>query len=239
VAAHKPSAPGSAITRSQARLIDQRAIKDYGMSGLVLMENAARGCVDFLVSRRVAGPVLVACGKGNNGGDGFAMARLLDNRGIQVRLLLCADPASLTGDALDNFKIASLCGIHVTVALTPDDIAASFDSAGMQPEWVVDALLGTGASGAPRGAIPPALNPLNAAAGSKLAIDIPSGLDCDTGQAPGELFRADHTCTFVAAKPGLLNPATPCAGDIHVVNIGAPRKLVEEIMAMPAADSTG
>jgi len=220
------------LTRNQSRSIDHRAIHEFGMTGLMLMENAARGCVDFLLSQKVNGPVLLACGKGNNGGDGLAMARMLDNLRVGVQILLCTGPTSLEGDALANFKIVSRSGIPIAAVTQPAEIRNCV--AEVQPAWIVDALLGTGASGAPRKLIKPAIDILNGAAGRKLAIDVPSGLDCDTGGTPGEVFYADHTCTFVAPKPGLLHPAEPCVGELHIVGIGAPRILVEAVLGSPA-----
>ncbi len=216
------------ITRAQARSIDQLAIEQFGMTGLVLMENAARGCVDFLTSKNVHGPVLIVCGKGNNGGDGLAMARMLDNLEIAVHVALCADAGSLQGDAKANYEITSHCGIPIQ----PIDGAGGIESivATLKPEWIVDALLGTGASGAPRGLFKTAIQEMNDAPGLKLALDVPSGLDCDTGAALGAVFKADFTCTFVAAKPGLLNPETPCVGQLNTVGIGAPRRLVQSVV---------
>ena len=93
------------LTRSQAQLLDRRAIDQYGIPGLLLMENAGRGVVDTLESLGIGGPVVVCCGKGNNAGDGFVIARHLDLRGHRVRVLLWADPSSLSGDAATNFRI--------------------------------------------------------------------------------------------------------------------------------------
>src|SRR5262245_39006607 len=97
--------PPSALTRAQVREVDRRAIEVYGLSGLVLMENAGRGCVDVLASLGCRGPVAVVCGKGNNAGDGFVIARHLDLRGIAVKVLLLGSPADLRGDAAANYAI--------------------------------------------------------------------------------------------------------------------------------------
>src|SRR5688572_3461853 len=181
------------LTRQQVRSIDRRAIDEFGMSGLVLMENAGRGCAEVLLRQGVKGGVVIACGKGNNAGDGFVIARHLDRRRVPVQILLFADPAELAGDALANFNIASLAGIPIRVCQRAENAAPLLVGA----EWIVDALLGTGASGAPRAPLADAIRLLNAAAGKKLAIDLPSGLDCDSGIPAEPTFRADHTCTFV------------------------------------------
>lgn len=96
------------LTRDQVRTLDRKAVADYGMTGLVLMENAGRGCADFLCEQGIHGPVVICCGKGNNGGDGFVIARHLDLRGYDVRVLLFCDPSGLTGDAAANFKTINL-----------------------------------------------------------------------------------------------------------------------------------
>ncbi|MCA9268600.1 MAG: NAD(P)H-hydrate epimerase, partial [Planctomycetales bacterium] len=101
------------LTRAQVRRVDQLAVERYGMSTLVLMENAGRGCVDVLNSVRAVGPVAVVCGKGNNGGDGFVMARHLANRSIAVRVALLCRPEELTGDAAINFAVLEKMGLSV------------------------------------------------------------------------------------------------------------------------------
>ncbi|HZL91468.1 MAG TPA: NAD(P)H-hydrate epimerase [Pirellulaceae bacterium] len=218
-----------ALSRQQIRDVDRRAMEDYGISGLVLMENAGRGCADVLLRLGVRGPVTIACGKGNNAGDGFVVARFLDLQRIPVSVLLFADPAELSGDALANFKIASRSGI----AMRPCWQAQESLHIPQDVDWVIDALLGTGASGPPRPPLDRAIRLLNAAGGKKLAIDLPSGLDCDSGSAAEPTFRADHTCTFVAPKIGFSNPAAAkYLGQVHVVEIGVPRKLLEEVVGI-------
>src|SRR5687768_6616687 len=101
-----------ALTREQVRAVDRRAVDEYGMSGLVLMENAGRGVAETLITLGVNGPVVICCGKGNNGGDGFVIARHLDNRGKQVRVLLFADPAELRGDAAANWRILEKANVE-------------------------------------------------------------------------------------------------------------------------------
>lgn len=214
-----------------SRLVDQRAILELGMSGLVLMENAGRGVVDKLFQFGIQGPVVICCGKGNNAGDGFVIARHLDLRHQEVRVLLFADPGELAGDALANYQLLRHCEIPVQVFThqsAVEEIAAAFPQRG----WIVDALLGTGATGNPRPPLDLAIQTMNAAKARKLAVDLPSGLDCDTG-IPGEpTFRAEHTCTFVAPKPGFYaTGADAFTGVVHVIDIGVPRPLIEEMLA--------
>ena len=219
------------LTREQIRRVDRRAIDEYGMSGLVLMENAGRGVADRLCQRGIDGPVVICCGKGNNAGDGFVVARHLDLRGFSVRVLLWAPPSELSGDAAANFRILDKTDVPIEVFAERHDPArleALLDGAA----WIVDALLGTGARGEPRPPLDTVIDQLNAAAAPKLAIDLPSGLDCDTGQAARHTVRATATCTFVAAKPGFFVPgAEQFTGQLHVLDIGAPRKLIEQVTA--------
>jgi NAD(P)H-hydrate epimerase len=218
------------LNRHWVREVDRRAVHDYGMSSLVLMENAARGAADVLL--QVAGAfraVAIVCGKGNNAGDGLAMARHLDSRGTpSVHLLLLTEPAELTGDALANFQIVQR---YIPYRVFGRDFDSStLDDVLAMPEVIVDALLGTGATGNPRPPLDDVIPMLNEYPSLKIALDVPSGLDCDTGRAAPSTFRADHTVTFVAPKPGLLLPeAKPYVGQLHVVDIGVPRPLVEQI----------
>jgi len=218
-----------ALSRNEVRWIDRRAIDEYGLTGLVLMENAGRGCVDILCRLGCRGPVVVVCGKGNNAGDGFVIARHLELRRIPVKVLLLGSPAELHGDAAANFGVAVKAQLPLVDLSGPWD-AARFEAELAGAEWIVDALLGTGATGAPRPPWDEAIRRLNAASARKLAVDLPSGLDCDTGIPAEPTFRADHTCTFVARKLGFDNPdATSYLGAVHVLDIGAPRRLVDEI----------
>lgn len=191
------------------------------------MENAGRGCVEILTALGCAGPVMIVCGKGNNAGDGFVIARHLDLRGVPVSIILLGSPDGLRGDAAANYAILARSQLPVI------DLSRQFDSDRFvaelnRAEWVVDALLGTGSTGSPRAPMDEAIRLMNAAKAKRLAIDLPSGLDCDSGEPAEPTLRADHTCTFVAPKVGFSNPmAATYLGRVHVVDIGAPRQLVE------------
>lgn len=216
-------------TRSQCREIDARATADYGIPSLLLMENAGRGVADVLCGLGINGPVVICCGKGNNAGDGFVVARHLELRGHDVRVLVWADPAELTGDAGVNYQIVARLGVPLEIFGREHD-AARLEKHLSGAAWCVDALLGTGARGEPRPPLDAVIDQLNAAA-AILAIDLPSGLDCDTGQAAMHTIRAAHTCTFVAAKAGFNAPgAAAFTGRTHVLDIGAPRRLVEAVL---------
>ncbi|HJN11244.1 MAG TPA: NAD(P)H-hydrate epimerase [Pirellulaceae bacterium] len=223
--------PTRYLTRDQVRCVDQIAIEQFGMSGLVLMENAGRGCADVLCEVGIAGPVLICCGKGNNGGDGLVIARQLDVRGYQPLVLLACAASELKGDAAVNFAILRRTSVEIKQVESSCDwgvISEWFDSA----DWVVDALLGTGSHGEPRFPVDQLIRRANAATARKLAIDLPSGLDCDTGQHANETFRAAHTCTLVAQKAGFqVEVAKPFLGTVHVLDIGAPREVLEAVLA--------
>jgi NAD(P)H-hydrate epimerase len=217
------------LSREEVRALDRRAIEEFGVPGVVLMENAGRGTAELLISLGIRGRVVLCCGKGNNGGDGFVIARHLDNRGIPVRVLLFARPEDLTGDAAVNYRIIARAGLPIVIhAGNPvDDKAVRGDLAAA--EWVVDALFGTGLTGGVRKPFDQVIAAINESPAHVLAVDIPSGLDCDTGEPLGPTVRAHHTATFVAMKKGFANPAArQWLGQVHVLDIGAPRRLVEK-----------
>jgi NAD(P)H-hydrate epimerase len=221
-----------AFTREQSRRVDQLAEQEFGFCGLVLMENAGRGVADVLCQLGIAGTVVICCGKGNNAGDGFVIARHLDLRGHKVRVLLWAEPDELIGDAASNYHILCKTDVPIEVfgghAADIERLTGLLDGAA----WIVDSLLGTGARGEPRPPLDAVIDQLNAAAAPKLAVDLPSGLDCDTGQPSRHTIRAAETCTFVTAKAGFFAPAAAgYVGRLHVLDIGVPRKLIERIAA--------
>lgn len=225
------------LDRQLSREVDRRAMADFGMSGLVLMENAGRGVADTLVGLRQQmkpnGPVLICCGKGNNAGDGFVLARHLDIRGLATGVLLFADPAELRGDAEANWAILAKTDVPIDILRSPNDLEHVADSlAGA--DWIVDALLGTGARGDPRPPLDQVIDAMNRVAAHKLAIDLPSGLDCDTGHISTHTFRADHTCTFVAAKLGFRSAAAErVTGRVHILDIGVPPRLIRQLLNEP------
>jgi NAD(P)H-hydrate epimerase len=218
------------LTREQSRQVDRLAAEEFGMSGLVLMENAGRGVADVLCGLGIAGPVVICCGKGNNAGDGFVLARHLDLRGHKVYVLVWAEEAELTGDAEVNFKILQKTTVPIEIfdnRHDPGHLSKLISGAA----WIVDALLGTGARGEPRPPLDAVIDQLNAAPPPKLAVDLPSGLDCDTGVAARHTIRAAATCTFVTAKPGFFVPgAEQFVGRLHVLDIGAPRQVIDRVL---------
>jgi NAD(P)H-hydrate epimerase len=216
------------LTREQARELDRRAIEEYGVPGVVLMENAGRGMAELLRTLGIQGQVVVCCGKGNNGGDGFVIARHLDNAGVPVRILLFADPAKLTGDAAVNHRIVAASGVPLEVfagvALDEDGLSRLLVGA----DWIVDALFGSGLRGAAQAPFDRVIAAINAAGVRVFAVDIPSGLDSDTGSPLGIAVRAQHTATVAAWKKGFVQPgAAQWLGKVHLIDMGVPRRLLE------------
>ncbi len=230
----------SALTRDQCREIDRRATADYGIPSIVLMENAGRGCTDVLERLGIDGPVVILCGKGNNAGDGFVIARHLEIRGHTCRVLLLCPPYELRGDAATNFAILQKTGVPIVevgaasqVALDPGPPrlggpTSELTTHAHDATWLIDALLGTGATGDPRPPFDTAIDWMNAHPARKLAVDVPSGLDCDTGEPSAHTVRADLTCTLTAMKIGFTQPAAKeFTGTIHICDIGLPPQLIE------------
>ncbi|MFL5342554.1 MAG: NAD(P)H-hydrate epimerase [Gemmataceae bacterium] len=225
------------LTRAQAREFDRRAADEFGMPSLLLMENAGRGAA---VQMRKYNPtkrrVVVVCGKGNNGGDGFVIARHLDNFGWPVKVLLFAKPSELAGDAAVMFDVIKRS--RLSMEYVPADAVRFEDYLNDEltnygDGWIVDALFGTGLSGDVHEPFDRVIAAMNASPAPVLAVDIPSGLDCDTGRPLGIAVRADVTATFVDRKAGFLaESAQPWLGEVHVVEIGAPRALVEQYRAV-------
>ncbi|MCH7989427.1 MAG: NAD(P)H-hydrate epimerase [Planctomycetes bacterium] len=217
------------LSRDEVRDVDRRAVEEYGMPGIVLMENAGRGAAELLLSLGVSGTILICAGKGNNGGDGFVIARHLENRGMNVTVLLFADPDQLKGDALVNYGIAAKAGTPMSLLGDTFDVER-LEKQFAEADWIVDALLGTGTCGEIREQYATIINGINASSAKVFAVDLPSGLDCDTGEPLDPCVRADHTATFVARKVGFERTVSQeWTGTVHVIDIGVPRGLLESL----------
>jgi hydroxyethylthiazole kinase-like uncharacterized protein yjeF len=210
------------------RSIDRWAIEERGVPGLDLMERAGAG-VARAVERLAGGaPVAVVCGKGNNGGDGLVAARLLREAGGRVTVVCVAPPDEFAGDARVNLERLTGPGpVRLNGAswehgeaqqLSPDSSALADARA------VVDALLGTGFEGEPRGAVAEAIDAINDRGARVVSVDVPSGVDASTGVVAGRALRATLTVTFHAGKPGLwIHPGKAYAGEVETIDIGIPR----------------
>ncbi|MCH8275030.1 MAG: NAD(P)H-hydrate dehydratase [Armatimonadetes bacterium] len=214
------------VTAAEMKELDRRAIEEYGIPSLDLMEKAATCLVRAVMDEADEGSVLALCGPGNNGGDGLAAARMLVAEGFAVTVLLAAPPTKLTGDALAQYRIAVESGVRV-LSVEDKEYERLLESPG---EWdvVVDALLGTGARGAPAGEIERLVSLANSLPSPTVSADIPTGLDCDTGVAEGAHILAERTMTFGLPKPFLFqNDGLFASGEWFVGDIGFPEELVE------------
>ena len=225
-----PYSPGEALTCQQIRELDILAIEHVGIPGIVLMENAARAVAECIYAALLNPPraeVLLLCGPGNNGGDGFVVGRHQRNAGVKVTVVLATPREKSTGDAALNLGIYErMEGVLLNATKTgelerPRALANSADV-------IVDALLGTGSTGAPRGTIAELIRLANdVPRARRVAIDIPSGLNADTGEVGEPCFKADATVTFVAPKVGFSGSAArEVLGRVIVADIGVPRELI-------------
>jgi hydroxyethylthiazole kinase-like uncharacterized protein yjeF len=198
---------------AQQRATDAWAIGERGIPSLELMERAGAGVADVVRQRAPEGRIVVVAGKGNNGGDGLVVARLLRESGREVDVLLLAEGDELRGDARVNFD------------RLPEPRPRPFDPGALSgTAAIVDAILGTGFDGEPRDPARSAIAAINASSGAVVcACDVPSGVDGSTGEVAGEAVYADATVTFHAGKPGVwISPGKAHAGDVTVVDIGIP-----------------
>ena len=214
------------MTRQAVRAFDAAAIETLGIPGVVLMENAGRGAAEVILAVPQWNPVhraVVFCGGGNNGGDGFVIARHLFNRGCRVQTVLCTDPQRLRGDALVHSQICRRMGIAI---VEPDILSPHLSdhihdlTAGCNV--IVDALFGTGLHGPLSAPYIELIGTLNALGIPVVAVDIPSGLDCDTGRPLPVSIEAAATVTFAGLKQGFVhNPDSRSAtGRVFVASIG-------------------
>lgn len=215
------------MTRAQVREVDRRAIEEFGVPGILLMENAAIGAAEVaweMVCGIERAAIDVVCGGGNNGGDGLAMARHLHNRGVVVRVLLAVDPGRFKGDALINWRIVE----SMQLPVEREAVRALREG---RRNLVVDALFGTGLEKSPRADAMEVIEAINGQNAPVLAVDVPSGLDCDTGKALGrDAVRAKITVTFVGTKVGFEQAgANALTGEVRVVGIGCPLEILERV----------
>lgn len=210
------------LTAAAMREADRRCIEELGIPGAVLMENAGRAVFGELAG----GPLGVVCGKGNNGGDGYVVARLALAAGYGVRVVLLAVREAITGDARTFLDVYERLGGQVVVAETPGAAARAVRDLA-DCAVLVDAILGTGFTGEVHGAPRAAIE--NWPAAPTIAVDIPSGLHADTGEAPGPCIRAATTVTMQYAKQGFAAPtAKAFLGRLVVADIGIPEVCADD-----------
>ncbi len=213
------------LSRQQCREADRFAIERLGIPGIVLMENAGAACADRLISLGPGDGVVICCGGGNNGGDGFVIARHLYNAGVNCKVILFSAPEQYRGDAEINLRIIEKLGLPIVqfdTAWSNDSLAEQLSTVGRDSAtWIVDAMLGTGATGALRAPFDRVVPVINQLPMKRMAIDVPTGMDADTGAVNPTAVRADITCTFIASKLGFQNKAAwSVLGHITVVGIG-------------------
>ena len=220
------------LNTAQMRDADRRTIADLGVPSLALMEQAGRQVVAVLESRWPPGPdrrIAVVCGKGNNGGDGFVAARILNARGAAVRVCLAAPETDIGGDARVNLSVLRRAGVPVVDVSGPASWAAARADVG-HCHLVVDALFGTGLTRPVAGHWRSIVADLDASAPPVVSIDLPSGLSADSPQQIGETVGADLTVALGAPKlPLLLDPAATRAGRVVVADVGIPAPVVDAL----------
>jgi NAD(P)H-hydrate epimerase len=223
------------LSREEVRLVDSRAAEELSMPTVILMENAGRGAAAWIRDQGVPSgtKVLILCGPGNNGGDGGVVARHLDLWGHSVRVIWFTPASRLKGDAAVQFQILERAGFDQACWDDgPSNIRGRLDAALMGADCVVDALLGTGLTRPVEGILREVIVAVNRSSKPIFALDLPSGLDADSGQPLGEAIRAHATITFVAPKLGFTAPgAADYTGAVTVVEIGVPRVLLEAFRA--------
>ncbi len=220
------------VTAAEMRQIDQDTIEGIGIPGIVLMETAGSAIVRALeqhypTCKRIG----ILAGKGNNGGDGIVIARQLAHIGYDVYLFLVAPPESFTGEAAVNLQIVKNLKLRIEEILT-DATLETKESVSLNHitrcELLVDAIFGTGLRGEVREPIAPLINTINNLPIPILSVDLPSGLDADTGNPLGTCVRADRTVTIGLPKRGLLvYPGAEFAGKLEVVDIGFPEQVID------------
>ena len=218
------------LSRDQVRNVDRQAIEHYGIPGIVLMENASRGLARVVLQKLTDSPnprVAIVTGTGNNAGDGFALARHLHNARSDPVVLIVGQESRISGDARTNLEIIKRMGLPLKLLSQDQTGLAELRDQLQRAELIIDAIFGTGLSGPVRGFYKDVIEQINFSSTPVLAVDIPSGLDCDTGQPLGSAVRAETTVTFVAEKLGFdISPAPEYTGQVIVADIGAPRQLL-------------
>jgi len=214
------------MSREEVRAFDRWAIETVGVPGVVLMENAGRSCAE-LVKEELAGvadaSVCIFCGTGNNGGDGYVIARHLLNNGFGVVVVICGDRAKVRGDARINLDILERLGQSVEdLKLQGDDIGERVRSLAGEADMIIDCIFGTGLRGELSEEYKKLIESINSLDIPVLAVDIPSGLDCDSGRCLGAAVKASYTVTFGAVKKGFAyaKGAAQYTGEVFVASIG-------------------
>ncbi len=220
------------VTAAEMQEMDRQAIEKHAIPGLELMETAGQGAARVLLAQfadQAEDGVGIVCGKGNNGGDGFVIARELAAQGLEVAVYLLAKTGAVKGDAATNLK--RLAALNIPVIEVPDEDSFSKIKPRLaRSGLLVDAILGTGLTSNVRGFFKAAIDFINSTGIPVFAVDIPSGLNSDTGQPCGTTIHAQCTATFALAKIGHYTyPGAECTGKLEIIDIGIPRTVVESV----------
>lgn len=216
----------NSVTAQKMKEIDRRAIQEYGIASIVLMENAGRGVSEVAIrmlqdtgNNRVS----IFCGKGNNGGDGFTAARHLINKEVEVVTFLVGRREELSADTQTNFKILLKMGMKIE-DIQDDDGLKRIKEKVLNTDLIIDALLGIGLSGEVKGLYKRMIEFLNQIPNPILSVDVPSGLDADSGRVCGAAIKAKKTATLGLVKSGLVTEeGINYAGEVVVIDIGIPK----------------
>jgi hydroxyethylthiazole kinase-like uncharacterized protein yjeF len=222
------------VKSAEIQEMDRVSIHDMGIPGVVLMENAARGATRLFLDHFKPAPdahVLVLCGRGNNGGDGYVMARYLHNAGLKITVVVLATFEKISGDALINLDLIRGMGLQI-LEVQAEKQWQSHRFLLNQCDYIIDGIFGTGLNAPVRGFYAQVIQDVNKAKSPVMAIDIPSGLNADTGQIMGDAVKAELTVTFGFPKIGqLLFPGAELVGRLTRIDIGIPNAATEQIPA--------
>jgi len=222
------------LTAAQMQEVDHRTIDEIGIPGVVLMENAGRGVAEEIIQRFSSSAfprALIMAGKGNNGGDGFVIARHLLNKGWDVHVLVLAEQATIEGDAALNLAVLENCGVQVAFVSDSENLVTFLAAVG-DFAVLVDAIFGTGLTKPAQGLYLKAIEWMNQQSSPVVAVDIPSGIDASTGRILGVSVNASLTVTFGFAKIGLVSyPGAGLVGELVTVDIGIPEQVAGQISA--------
>jgi len=223
----------SYVTREQMREMDQMTIEEMGLPGVVLMENAGRGAAGVaveMIEAKKSRSIMVMCGSGNNGGDGYVIARYLINWGHRVRVCALCPLDEVAGDARTQMDVLLAMQADVRPVLDHTELAAAARRFS-HTHLVVDAVLGTGLKGEVRGIGAEAIEIMNSGSVPVLSLDIPSGLDANTGKPMGCAVEATRTATFHAPKVGFRQKgASKYVGKVVIVDIGIPKDVTRAVL---------
>lgn len=217
------------LSRIEVRAIDAAAVRELGLTGMLLMENAARGVADAIRREFVdVSQITILCGPGNNGGDGLALCRQLAAFNIQANIFVVTGGKQVSDDAAANLNILA------AAAITPecsDDSEKAIQAirALSKKDLIVDCLLGTGVRGPVKAPFLELIEAVNSSPATVIAVDVPSGLNCDDGSVDGVCVKADRTVTFVGLKRGFLSTAAHgFLGQVTIAHIGLPHRWVAD-----------